>query len=64
VGFFVVGLVTLVLPKAGLEGLGLAVGRAERRGAIGDVCGSQDVGLSLGGLSYVLADRFVVCGSW
>jgi hypothetical protein len=60
----VVGLVSLILPKAGSEGLGLAMGRAERRSAIGEVCRSQYLGRSLDGLGHLLGDRFVVCGSW
>jgi predicted lysophospholipase L1 biosynthesis ABC-type transport system permease subunit len=53
--FFLVDLAILVLPKVCSEGLGLAVGRAERRGAI---CGSQYVGrsLGLGGRSHLLGD--------
>jgi hypothetical protein len=61
-----VDLVILVLPKAGSAGLGLAVGRAERRGAI-YVCGCQSVGRGvLGGLlSNLLGGRywFIVCES-
>jgi hypothetical protein len=37
----VVGLVSLIFPKAGSEGLGLAMGRGERRSAIGEVCRCQ-----------------------